>query len=129
MKGHGDQERCLRIGKKQISPQPSERTRRRRNYYHPVSLTSILGKVKDHLILEHISIHMDDRKVIRMSQHELTKGKSCLSNLIALCNFYKQLPVWIEGRAGDIIWLDFGKAFDIASDNAVTGSVAWRSGL
>ncbi|KAF4803037.1 hypothetical protein TURU_020051 [Turdus rufiventris] len=36
--------------------------------YQPVSLTSIPGKVTEHLILETISIHMDDKKGIRSRQ-------------------------------------------------------------
>lgn len=53
--------------------------------YQPTSLTSIPGKVMMHLTLEVISIHMDD-KMIKISQHGVTKGKSCLANLTAFCD-------------------------------------------
>lgn len=33
--------------------------------------------------MESISKDMKDKKVIRSSQHRFTKGKSCLTNLIA----------------------------------------------
>lgn len=44
--------------------------------YRLVTLPSIPEKVMEQLILETISRHMTDRKIIRSSQHGLTKGKS-----------------------------------------------------
>lgn len=38
----------------------------------------------DHLILEATPTHRDEKKVIKCSQHGFTKGKSYLTNLIAL---------------------------------------------
>ncbi|GAB0186867.1 mitochondrial enolase superfamily member 1 [Grus japonensis] len=51
--------------------------------YRPVSLTSIPGKVMEQLILDVISKHVEEKKVIRSDQRGFTKGKSCLTNLIA----------------------------------------------
>lgn len=36
--------------------------------------------------LRELKRHMDDRDVIRDSQHGFTKGKSCLTNLMAFYN-------------------------------------------
>lgn len=45
----------------------------------------------------------------------LTKGKSCLINLIA---FYDVITGWVdEGRALDAAYLDLSKAFDTISHN------------
>lgn len=52
---------------------------------------------------------MDDKKVVTSGQHEFTKDKQCLINLIA---FYDETATWIdEGRAVDVIYLDFSKTF------------------
>jgi len=64
----------------------------------------------EQLILEVIIKQVEEKKVIRSSQHGFTKGKSCLTNPIA---FYDDMTGWVdEGRAVDAVYLDFSKAFD-----------------
>ncbi|GAB0183432.1 mitochondrial enolase superfamily member 1 [Grus japonensis] len=82
--------------------------------YRPVSLTSIPGKMMEQLILGVINKHVEE-KVIGSGRYGLTKGKSCLTNLIV---FYDGMTSWVdEGRAVDVVYLDFSKAFDIVSHN------------
>jgi len=89
--------------------------------YRLVSLTSILGKMMELLILEVIIKQVEEKKVIRSSQHGFTKGKSCLTNLIA---FYNGMTGWIdEGRAVDVVYLEFSKAFDTVSHNILLGKI------
>ncbi|PKU47584.1 rna-directed dna polymerase from mobile element jockey- hypothetical protein [Limosa lapponica baueri] len=65
------------------------------------------------LILDAISRHTKDKKVISSSQHGATKRKSCSTNLIT---FYNEVIGSIdEGRAVDIVYLDFSKTFDHVS--------------
>ncbi|PKU39220.1 rna-directed dna polymerase from mobile element hypothetical protein [Limosa lapponica baueri] len=51
--------------------------------YRPVSHISIPGKMMEPLVLGVISKHMEEKKAIRSSQYIFTKGKLCLTNLIA----------------------------------------------
>jgi len=89
--------------------------------YRPVSLTSIPGKVMEQLILEVIIKQVEEKNVIRSSQHGFTKGKSCLTNPIA---FYDGVTGWVdEGRAVDVVYFDSSKSFDTVSHNILLGKL------
>ncbi|GAB0181292.1 mitochondrial enolase superfamily member 1 [Grus japonensis] len=73
------------------------------------------------LILDVISKHVEEKKVIRSDQHGFTKGKSCLTNLIA---FFDGMTSWLhEGRAVTVVYLNFSKAFDTVSHNILIGKL------
>ncbi|PKU39436.1 rna-directed dna polymerase from mobile element jockey- hypothetical protein [Limosa lapponica baueri] len=83
--------------------------------YRLVSLTSIPGKVVEHLILDVISKHTEEKKVISSGHHGFTKGRSCLTNLIAFCD---GMTGWVdERRAVDVVYLGSNKAFESVSHN------------
>lgn len=67
------------------------------------------GKVMEQLILKTVSRHMKDNKIVS-GELGFTKGKSCLASLI---NFYQEMIGQVDvGKAVDIVYLDFSKAFD-----------------
>jgi len=75
----------------------------------------------EQLILEVIHKLVEEKKVIRSSQHAFTKGKSCLTNLIA---FYDGMTGWVEeGRSMNVVCLDFSKAFYKVSHNILLGKL------
>ncbi|NWW41559.1 LIN1 transcriptase, partial [Panurus biarmicus] len=81
--------------------------------YRPVSLISVPSKVMEQFILRVIMQHVQDGQGIRLSQHGFRRGRSCLTNLVS---FYDQVTLLVDvGKAVDVVYLDFSKAFDAVS--------------
>ena len=76
----------------------------------PVSLTSVICKVLEAIIRDHMMDFLINHKLINPSQHGILKARSCLTNL--LC-FFEGITKWVdEGSPVDVIYLDFTKASD-----------------
>jgi len=107
-------ERCLRTGGKPVTPVFRKDKKEELGNSRPISLTSVPWKAMEQLILDAISKQVEKR-VTSSNKHGFSKGKSCSANLVA---FYDVTTSWVdEGKAVEVLYRDFSKAFDTASHN------------
>ena len=81
--------------------------------YRPISLTSMICKILESIIRDHITEHIVQNSLLSSCQHGFVRGRSCSTQLL------KCLDIWIhlldEGTSIYVIYLDFAKAFDSVS--------------
>ena len=61
--------------------------------YRPVRLASVICKVLESIIRDHMMDFLIKHKLINPSQHGFLKAKSCLTNL--LC-FFEEITKWVD---------------------------------
>jgi len=93
-----------------VTPIYKKGARKQPANYRPVSLTSVLCKLLERIVVEHISAHLSRNDLRAAEQHGFTKGKSTTTNLLEALN------VWTEALQHsipvDVVFLDYAKAFD-----------------
>ena len=93
-----------------IIPLFKKGSRSKSENYRPLSLTSVICKLLERLIKDHLVDFLAKNNLINPSQHGFLKARSCLTNI--LC-FLEDVTKWVdEGSPVDIIYLDLKKAFD-----------------
>ena len=83
-------------------------SRNKSENYRPVSLTSVICKLLERLIIDHLVDFLVKNKLINPSQHGFLKARSCLTNM--LCFLEDVTKRVDEGSPVDIIHLDLKKS-------------------
>ena len=99
--------------KAQIVPIFKKGSRSEAGNYRPISLTSILCKLCEHIIHCAIIRHLNDYKILSDAQHGFRKLRSCETQLILTID---DLAKGLDDKAQiDLVLLDYEKAFDKVS--------------
>lgn len=81
--------------------------------YSTVSLTLVLGKIMDQIIMSALTEHVQNNQGNRLSQHGLMRDMFSFTNLIS---FYHQVSCLLdEEKAMGVVYLDVSKDFDTGS--------------
>jgi len=75
----------------------------------------------EQMVPEPMQRPMEDREVIRDSQHGLTKGKSCLTNLVAFYDGVTKSEY--KGKTMEVIYPNFCKTFDTITHNILPSKI------
>ena len=83
--------------------------------YHPVSLTSLICKTMEHILVSQIMKHLESNNILIQEQHGFRSQHSCEAQLFLTTN---DLAKAIDDKVQvDMAILDFSKAFDKVAHN------------
>ena len=92
-----------------IIPLLKKSSRNKSVNYRPVSLTSVICKLLEAIIRDHMMDFIIKHKLINPSQHGFLKATSCNKFIM----FFNEITKWVDEVSPlDVIYLDFQKAFD-----------------
>ena len=80
--------------------------------FRPVSLTSIIGKVLETIIVSESKDFLEENNLLSDSQHGFRNKRSCVTQLLEHCE--KIINALENDSNVDVIYLDYKKAFDKA---------------
>ena len=78
--------------------------------YRPISLTSIIGKVMERIIVRQLREFIERNKLIPQQQHGFVEGRSTTTNLLTSLNAWTE--ALDKNKPVDVLYLDYAKAFD-----------------
>ena len=81
--------------------------------YRPVSLTAVVSKMLEHIVVAQIMDHLDRNNILHENQHGFRAHRSCESQLLLTTDDINRSIN--QGRQVDMGILDFAKAFDKVS--------------
>ena len=94
------------------------------NSYRPINITSVVCKVLEKHIVNHINAVIQDSKpLLNNCQHGFSKGKSTLTNLLS-CDA-KLAKILNDGDSADLVMLDFARAFDRVNHDALLRKLSY----
>src|SRR5258708_21590369 len=80
------------------------------NNYRPISLTSICGKLFEHILTSNLASFLDTNKYFHADQFGFRKNRSCEMQLARVA---QDIAFILDsGREAYMVFLDFAKAFD-----------------
>ena len=78
--------------------------------YRPVSLTSVVCKVMESILREHLLKYVLDNEILSTSQYGFISGRSTVLQMLTVMDEWTK--AMDEGEEVDVIYMDFQKAFD-----------------
>ena len=79
--------------------------------YRPVSLTCVLVKCMEHILVDFIFSYVNNNNLLDVNQYSFRSGKSTEDQLLFT---YNDITKWVDhGHNADLILFDFSKAFDV----------------
>ena len=91
--------------------------------YRPISLTSIVCKIKESLVRDHVHKYMDDNHIYSDKQFGFISGRSTVLQLLHVLDDWSR--ILDQGGCVDVIYFDYMKAFDKVSHQKLLHKLKW----